>query len=86
MDADTKRGIDTVKTDNKKVAHKAADKKEKKYRMNYERYYKMEHYETSKLLKDSTVSKFVTKNGPNWLINQVINIPLTKIWGLNLLS
>ena len=31
MDADTKRGIDTVKTENKKVAHKAADKKEKKY-------------------------------------------------------
>ena len=26
-------------------------------------YIKMEHYKTSKLLNDSTVSKFVTKNG-----------------------
>ena len=40
---------------------------------------KMEHYKISKLLNDSTVSKFVTKNGLNWMIYQMVNILLTKI-------
>ena len=34
----------------------------------------MEHYKISKLLKDSTVSKFVTKNGSKEMIYQVVNI------------
>ena len=46
---------------------------------------KMEHYKTSELLDDSTVSKFVTKK---WIkINdfQVVNILLTKykVYNLN---
>ena len=32
---------------------------------------KMEHYKISKLLNDSTESKFVAKNGLKWMIYQV---------------
>ena len=40
---------------------------------------KMEHYKISQLLNDSTVSKFVTKNGSKYIIYQVANILLKKI-------
>ena len=44
-------------------------KKEKKYWSNWDKYYKMKHYEISKLLNDPTVSKFATKiwTGVNYL-------------------
>ena len=45
----------------------------------------MEHYKRSKLLNDSTVSKFVAKNGLKQMIYQVENILPTKIEGLKLL-
>ena len=45
----------------KNVCHKAAEEKQKKYCMNYEKYYKLEHYEISTLLSDSIASKVVTK-------------------------
>ena len=40
---------------------------------------KMEHYKTSNLLNDLTVSKFVTKNTSKQMIYQVFNILLIKI-------
>ena len=40
---------------------------------------KMEHYKISKLLSDSNVSKFVTKNGSKQMIYKVVNIVLAKI-------
>ena len=53
----------------KKVCHKAAEEKQKKYWMNYEKYYKLEHYEICTLLNDSTASKVVTKRDRiDWLI------------------
>ena len=53
----------------KKVYHKAAEEKQKKYWMNYEKYYKLEHYEICTLLNDSTASKVVTKRDRiDWLI------------------
>ena len=39
----------------------------------------MEHYKVSKLLNDSTRSKFVTKNGSKEMIYEVVNILMTKI-------
>ena len=46
-------------------------------------YIKMEHFIKSKLLNDSTVSRFVTKwvqvNESIWMIYQVFNILLAKI-------
>ena len=35
---------------------------------------KLEHYKMSKLLNDSIVSKFVTKNGLKKMMNQAVNI------------
>ena len=40
---------------------------------------KVEDSEISKLLNDSTVSKFVTKNRSKWMIYQAVNILPTKI-------
>ena len=39
----------------------------------------MEHFKISKLLSDSTLSKFVTKNGSKLMIYQVLDILLTKV-------
>ena len=39
----------------------------------------MQYYKISKLLNDSTVSKFATKNGSKKMICQVFSILLTKI-------
>ena len=39
----------------------------------------MEHFNISKLLNDSTVSKFATKKWVKEMIYQVVNILLTKI-------
>ena len=39
----------------------------------------MQYYKISKLLNDSTVSKFTTKNGSKKMIYQVFSIMLTKI-------
>ena len=41
----------------------------------------MEHFKT---LRDSTVSKLVTKNGLKLVINQPVNIPLKRLKGLKL--
>ena len=38
----------------------------------------MEHYKISKLLNDSAVTKFVTKNGSKKMIDQVVNIMFKK--------
>ena len=35
LDADTKRGLEALKTVTKKIPHKVTEKKEKKYWMNY---------------------------------------------------
>ena len=43
----------------------------------------MENCKISKLLNDSTVSKFLTKKQVE-VIDQVVNILLTKIYGLKL--
>ena len=48
------------------------NKKTMKYWMNEDKYYIMELYKISKLLNDSSVSKFVTKNGLKWFIRQSI--------------
>ena len=45
----------------------------------------MEHYKISNLLKDSKVSKTVTKNELKQIIYQAINILPTKILGLKLM-
>ena len=42
----------------------------------------MEHYKRSKLLNNSTVLEFVTKNGSRQRTYQVANILLTKTQGL----
>ena len=69
LDTDTKSGLEALRTVTKKVCHKAAEEKQKKYWMNYEKYYKLEHYEISTLLNDSTASKVVTKRDRiDWLI------------------
>ena len=39
----------------------------------------MEHYKICKLLNDSAVSKFATKNGSKWMIYQVPNVVVTKV-------
>ena len=39
----------------------------------------MEDYKISKLVNDSTVSKYVTKNGSKQMIYQVVNTVLTEI-------
>ena len=44
----------------------------------------MEHYKISKLLNDSSISKFMTKNVSKLMNYQVVNILLTKILGINL--
>ena len=45
---------------------------------------KIEHCKISKLLNDSTRSKFVRKKGLNYMIYQGVSILLTRIWGLKL--
>ena len=44
----------------------------------------MEHYKISKLLNDSSISKFMAKNVSKLMNYQVVNILLTKILGINL--
>ena len=44
----------------------------------------MEHYKISKLLNDSSISKFMIKNVSKLMNYQVVNILLTKILGINL--
>ena len=44
----------------------------------------MEHFKISKLLHDSAIVKFVTKNGCKYMIYQVVNILMTKIESLKL--
>ena len=53
-------GLDSLKIAPKKVVHKAGEFIENTKQME-KSIIKLEHYKISKLLKDSSVSKFVTK-------------------------
>ena len=65
----------------KQLSHQ---RKDKKYQMNEDECYEMEHHKISKLLNDLTVSKFLTIKwiGVGYLSNS--HILSTRMYGLNL--